>query len=170
MSRQSPSGPGVITDKFNTIGAIDPGSMPPGVYVMFPSILGVLFSGGALIPIAGIDEDTSAILGVETRDGKIGKTRVKLLALPGTAGSDPIILQWNVNGVPVGTPVEIPWTTVPALPATYVEACEAISGEQVLFPGAVWEAGQVVILQVTLGTLVGLDGSLIVMALEKNYP
>jgi len=171
MSRTSPSGPGAITDKFNTVAIINPGTDTPGTYFVFPSIV-QLFVGGDLIPEAGLDPDAVLLLGPETRSGHIGKTRITLFAISTTAGSAPINLQWNVNGVPVGAVVTIPWTTTPALSGTYAETCElvkALSAEYE-FPGAVWQAGDFVILQVDIGVLVGVDMSIVIMALEKNYP
>jgi hypothetical protein len=167
MSRTSPSGPGAITDKFNTATPIQPGSNPPGIYFIPPSLLGSLIAG-QLVAAADLDENFPPILGVETRPGKIGKCRVALIAPADTAGSADIILQWNVNGIPVGDTVTTPWTTSP-IPVTYETACAAIRGELVEFPGAVWESGDVVILQVTLGALLGSD-SFLATALEKNYP
>lgn len=107
--------------------------------------------------------------GAETRAGKIGKTRVLLAADPATAGSDPIVLQWTVNGVPAGSPVTLPWTVLTPTPTTVAQVVAVVAGTPVNFKNVVWKAGDVVLLQITLGALVSLTQTIFTAVFEKNY-
>jgi len=149
-------------------GGIDPGTMPPGKYLALP--IELLIFSGTLQPVNDSNiEEFSVIQGPETRSGKIGKTRVTLLADPTTAGSDPLKLQWLVNGLPQGEEVTIPWTTTPAIPPTLADAFEVLKGMPYDFPNAIWAPGDFVFLQVTLGALISASQSLLTVTHEKNY-
>jgi len=168
MSRTSPSGPVSVTDELRNLAELSAASNPPGNYYTIPIALAVAFS--VVAPPVN-DNNTfqfSEFLGPETRAGRVGKTRVTLLADPATLGSDPLVLQWTVNGIPVGTPVSIPWIIPPAF-TTLAEGLAFLSGSPVDFPGAAWQPGDFVLLQVTVGAIVGGANGLLGITYEKNY-
>jgi hypothetical protein len=165
MSRQSPSGPGVITDKFYS--PVPFNAEPPGQYFVLPVIIGTL-SGSILLSTSDPNAASVPLFGgPETRDGKIGKCRIFYVS--DVAGGDPLEFQWSVNGVLVGTPVQVPVVVLGAVPNTYAAAAALVKGDPYTFPGAAWKAGDVVDLQLKLGALSG-GNSLAGVAFEKNYP
>lgn len=168
MARTSPSGPIAVTDELRTGGLINPATMPPGPYLTIPALVFAFFPN--LQPVTDPNLiQLSFINGSETRGGKIGKVRVAILAELDTAGSDPILLQWLVNGAARGAIVEIPWTPN-AAPVTPAEFFAIATGTEYTFPGAEWEDGDFVMLQATLGNLVaGVNDSTLSINFEKNY-
>jgi hypothetical protein len=168
MSRTSPSGPISVTDEKRNICVVDPETDTPGAYYIAPlELLGI--SGQAPLPVNDANtSDIALFTGPETRSGRIGKARLTFIADAASAGSDPIVLQWTVNGLPVGKPVTIPWTTTP-IPTTLAEALADVSGAPIKFPDVFWQPGDIVLLQLTLGTLVGTDQFSVGVTYEKNY-
>lgn len=168
--RTSPSGPGTLNDRNYLVAQIDPALQPPGDYFIVPLALAASL-GTSLVPVA--DPGAATILlvsGPETRAGKMGKTRIFLAPDVSTAGSDPIVFQWNVNGVLVGPAVVVPWEIPNPLPTTIAEYYSVLAGRSYDMPGVVWAAGDIPLLQVTLGSLVGLATSIFGFATEKSYP
>jgi hypothetical protein len=166
MARQSPSGPGVITDKFyQPIGLT--GAEPPNDYFVLPLVIATL-AGTFVIPTTDpFGEALPLLFGPETRDGRIGKCRIAYgVDVP---GSDPLEFQWNVNGVLVGAPVVVSPLIIAVLPTTYADVAALVKGDPYNFPGASWKAGDVVALQLKVGTLT-FGASAISFAYEKNYP
>jgi len=54
-------------------------------------------------------------------------------------------------------------------PTTLAEALADVSGAPISFPDAFWQPGDIVMLQITLGALVGLNTSLVAVTYEKSY-
>jgi hypothetical protein len=166
MSRQSPSGPGVITDKIYQPFSLS-GAEPPDDYFALP--LDIAIAAGVFV-ISTTDPFGVAlplVLGPETRDGRIGKCRIAYgVDVP---GSDPLEFQWNVNGVLVGAPVVVSPLIIAAIPTTYADVAALVKGDPYSFPGAFWKAGDVVALQVKIGVL-AFGIAAIAFAYEKNYP
>lgn len=164
MSRQSPSGPGVITDKFNNPILFN--GEPPDQYFVLPLLIAIL-SGTSIVATS----DPIAVAlplygGAETRDGKIGKCRIFYVS--DVAGGDPLEFQWNVNGVLVGDPVQVPLEVIPVVPTTYAQVAALVKGNPYTFPGAAWKAGDSVTLELKLGAL-SPSTVLAGVAYEKNY-
>jgi hypothetical protein len=166
MSRQSPSGPGVITDKiYQPLGLT--GTEPPDDYFVLPFEAALAF--GTFV-VSTTDPSAPALpllFGPETRDGRIGKCRIAYgVDVP---GSDPLEFQWNVNGVLVGAPLVVSPLIISPLPVTYADVTALVKGDPYTFPGALWKAGDVVALQLKIGVLT-FGASAIAFAYEKNYP
>ena len=171
MSRKSPSGSVAVTDQVFAFGSVnDVSTLTPGLYYVVPSILSTILatSGASITPESG-SATVPEIAGSEASKGRLDTTRVAFVADPTSAGSAPIVLQWSVNGVLVGDPVSIPWTTA-VFPTTVIEGCALAKGTEYDFGDVFWNAGDVILLAVTIAVLpIGVAAMHFGITFDKNY-
>jgi hypothetical protein len=153
--QNSPSGSGLITDFIPIAAAFQINSgTAAGKYYVISGILGLV---AGLIPVVPGAEFLAIPNGVQTRQGRLVRTRLL------SSGTDlafgkrkPTILQWlvidHVTGDinPAGDPVEIPWgpnnTTLVTL--------NDFVNTPINFGSVKWNAGDLYLLQVTVGTVI----------------
>jgi len=169
MSRKSPSGPVAITDQIMSLGLINNAStLVPGDYFVGP-LFSAILSGSSFVLIT--DPNTPALLllnGSEAAKGRIGSARLYSIFPVGISG-DPLKLQMTVNAVPVGNQIEIPLVGSIS-PATIAEALAVVKGAPIDLGDVKWEAGDVVVPQITVGAISAPANQLIIgLVFDKNY-
>jgi len=153
--QNSPSGSGLITDYTGLLvfTQIEPGDLP-GEYYVPGGVFGALTGP---VPVAPGSESAAIPNGVQTRQGKLGRTRLLTGVTGVTPGSkrNPTLLQWQIiehgtgDIVPVGNEVSVPWA-----PDVTASLSFADLGNAPLDFGSVrWNAGDIYVLKMTVGTI-----------------
>jgi hypothetical protein len=170
--QNSPSGSGLITDFIGILAGVNiTGGEAAGKYYVVPGIVGLL---AGLVPITPGSEAVAIVGGVQTRQGRLVRTRFLNSGVDVTLGKrKPTKLQWQILDhvakvvVPAGKEVEIPWG--PNIP-TLTNIFDA-QNEPVDFGSVKWNAGDLYLLQVTLGAVISgaPGGQLLLISGETAY-
>jgi len=153
--QNSPSGSGLITDFIGTLAIISiTNDVAAGEYYVVPGLIGAI---AGLLPVTPGSELSALAGGVQTRQGRLVRTRLLNTGTNTSLGKrKPTKLQWqlvdHVTGdvIPLGKEIEVPWGPN----NTSFTKFNQIPQEPVDFGSVRWATGDLYLLKATVGAIV----------------